>query len=141
MKLTFEFSSFEEMARFCCEFVEGQNRRDAFVASRIKEPTSVSNPMGHPTTLPAFLKPSKDDLSRPESLIVFDQRIQNCLRAGGVKSIEDLLTRSEEELLTFQNFGRKHLNSVKEVLSAYGLLPRSMYWPSPMPHPVSGGPT
>ena len=48
-------------------------------------------------------------------------RSANCLKSGHIKSLFDLVTKSEQEMLKFRNFGRKSLNEIKEVLSSMGL--------------------
>ena len=48
-------------------------------------------------------------------------RSSNCLKAAGIKSIRDLVTRSEGDMLKYRNFGRKSLTELNEVLTAMGL--------------------
>ena len=48
-------------------------------------------------------------------------RSSNCLKAAGIKSIRDLVTRSEAEMLKYRNFGRKSLSELNEVLTGMGL--------------------
>ena len=48
-------------------------------------------------------------------------RSSNCLKAAGIKSIRDLVTRSESEMLKYRNFGRKSLSELNEVLTNMGL--------------------
>ncbi|MBK7993692.1 MAG: hypothetical protein IPK14_09775 [Blastocatellia bacterium] len=48
-------------------------------------------------------------------------RAYNCLRNADVKTLRELLQKSERELLMTRNFGRKSLNEIKEILSAMGL--------------------
>lgn len=48
-------------------------------------------------------------------------RSSNCLKAAGIKSIRDLVTRSEAEMLKYRNFGRKSLSELTEVLISMGL--------------------
>jgi DNA-directed RNA polymerase subunit alpha len=43
-------------------------------------------------------------------------RSSNCLKAAGIKNIRDLVTRSEQEMLKYRNFGRKSLSELNEVL-------------------------
>ena len=39
-------------------------------------------------------------------------RSANCLKAGNIETLYDLVTKSESEMLTFRNFGRKSLNEI-----------------------------
>jgi len=48
-------------------------------------------------------------------------RSSNCLKTANIKSIADLVTKSEVDMLKYRNFGRKSLNEIKEVLSEMGL--------------------
>ena len=48
-------------------------------------------------------------------------RAQNCLRNAEIKSISDLVQKTEAEMLKTKNFGRKSLNEIKEVLTEMGL--------------------
>lgn len=48
-------------------------------------------------------------------------RAQNCLKNANIKTIDDLVRKSEHEMLRTKNFGRKSLNEIKEMLSSMGL--------------------
>lgn len=48
-------------------------------------------------------------------------RSHNCLEAAGIKTIGELITKSESEMLKFRNFGRKSLNEIKAMLKTMGL--------------------
>jgi DNA-directed RNA polymerase subunit alpha len=48
-------------------------------------------------------------------------RSANCLKAGHIDSLFDLVTKSESEMLKFRNFGRKSLNEIGEILQGMGL--------------------
>ncbi len=43
-------------------------------------------------------------------------RSSNCLRAANIQSIEDLVTKTESEMLKYRNFGRKSLNEISAIL-------------------------
>jgi DNA-directed RNA polymerase subunit alpha len=45
----------------------------------------------------------------------------NCLEAAGIKTIRDLVQKSEQEMLKYRNFGRKSLNEIKSILRDMGL--------------------
>jgi len=64
--------------------------------------------------LAEMLKRSVDELE-------LSVRSANCLKAGHIESIFDLVTRSESEMLKFRNFGRKSLNEIGEILEGMGL--------------------
>jgi DNA-directed RNA polymerase subunit alpha len=48
-------------------------------------------------------------------------RAANCLKNASIRTIADLVQRSEAEMLKTKNFGRKSLNEIKEILSEMGL--------------------
>jgi DNA-directed RNA polymerase subunit alpha len=48
-------------------------------------------------------------------------RSYNCLEAAGIKTIRDLVQKSEGEMLRYRNFGRKSLNEIKAILKDMGL--------------------
>ena len=48
-------------------------------------------------------------------------RAANCLKNANIKTIADLVQKTESEMLRTKNFGRKSLNEIKEILSEMGL--------------------
>jgi DNA-directed RNA polymerase subunit alpha len=48
-------------------------------------------------------------------------RSYNCLKNANIKTIADLVQKTEQEMLRTKNFGRKSLNEIKEILSGMGL--------------------
>lgn len=48
-------------------------------------------------------------------------RAANCLKNANIKTIADLVQKSEMEMLKTKNFGKKSLNEIKEILSEMGL--------------------
>jgi DNA-directed RNA polymerase subunit alpha len=48
-------------------------------------------------------------------------RSANCLQQANIKSIGDLVQRTEAEMLKTKNFGRKSLKEIKEILAEMGL--------------------
>lgn len=48
-------------------------------------------------------------------------RASNCIKEAKIKSIGELVSKSEAEMLKFKNFGRKSLNELSAVLKANGL--------------------
>lgn len=45
----------------------------------------------------------------------------NCLEAAGIKTIRDLVQKSENEMLRYRNFGRKSLTEIKNILKEMDL--------------------
>lgn len=48
-------------------------------------------------------------------------RSYNCLKNANIKTIADLVQKTEQEMLRTKNFGRKSLNEIKEILNSMGL--------------------
>jgi len=48
-------------------------------------------------------------------------RSYNCLEAAGIKTIRDLVQKTEQEMLKYRNFGRKSLSEIKNILAEMGL--------------------
>lgn len=48
-------------------------------------------------------------------------RSANCLKTANIRTIADLVQKSESEMLKYKNFGRKSLNEIKEILTGMGL--------------------
>jgi DNA-directed RNA polymerase subunit alpha len=48
-------------------------------------------------------------------------RSYNCLKNANIRTIRELVQKSETEILKTKNFGRKSLNEIKEILASMGL--------------------
>ncbi len=48
-------------------------------------------------------------------------RAANCLKNANIKTIADLVQKTEVEMLKTKNFGKKSLNEIKEILAEMGL--------------------
>ena len=48
-------------------------------------------------------------------------RSYNCLKNADIRTIRDLVQRSEREMLATKNFGKKSLNEIKDILNGMGL--------------------
>lgn len=57
-------------------------------------------------------------LTTPVEELELSVRSHNCLRAANIKTIADLVSRDESELLKFRNFGRKSLAELSEIIEA-----------------------
>ena len=63
----------------------------------------------------------KSMLSKSVEELELSVRSSNCLKNANIKTIADLVTKSEVDMLKYRNFGRKSLNEIKEVLSEMGM--------------------
>ena len=48
-------------------------------------------------------------------------RSGNCLKASNIRTLGDLVQKSESEMLQFRNFGKKSLNEISDILQRHGL--------------------
>jgi len=63
------------------------------------------------------LNPSTIPISRLE----FSIRTENCLNSAGLRTIGDIMAKSERELMEIRNFGQRCLREVKEILGVFDL--------------------
>src|SRR5262249_50315125 len=63
----------------------------------------------------------RENLQRSIDELELSVRSYNCLKNADIKTIGDLVQRSESEMLKTKNFGRKSLNEIKELLAEMGL--------------------
>ncbi len=67
------------------------------------------------------LEKMQENLSRSVEELELSVRASNCLKNAGIKTIGELVQKTESEMLKTKNFGRKSLNEIKEMLSGMGL--------------------
>jgi DNA-directed RNA polymerase subunit alpha len=67
-----------------------------------------------PENLAEYLNKSVDELE-------LSVRSANCLKNAGIRTIHDLVQRTEKDMLETKNFGRKSLNEIKDILRPMGL--------------------
>jgi DNA-directed RNA polymerase subunit alpha len=61
------------------------------------------------------------NLLRSVNELELSVRAANCLKNANIRTIADLVQKSENEMLKTKNFGRKSLNEIKEILAEMGL--------------------
>jgi DNA-directed RNA polymerase subunit alpha len=61
------------------------------------------------------------NLFRSVNELELSVRAANCLKNANIKTIADLVQKSEAEMLKTKNFGKKSLNEIKEILTDMGL--------------------
>ncbi|MCS6884571.1 MAG: DNA-directed RNA polymerase subunit alpha [Blastocatellia bacterium] len=67
--------------------------------------------------LPQF----NEHLDRSVEELELSVRSYNCLKNADIRTIRELVQKTEAEMLKTKNFGRKSLNEIKEILGALGL--------------------
>jgi len=60
-------------------------------------------------------------LARPVDELELSVRASHCLKAANIRTIADLVVRTESEMLQFPNFGKKSLDEIKCILESMGL--------------------
>jgi DNA-directed RNA polymerase subunit alpha len=83
--------------------------------------------------------PRNDLLDRAVDELELSVRSYNCLKNANIKSIRELVLRTEREMLATKNFGRKSLNEIKEILQGMGLDFGMEFDDQGNPIPGSGG--
>jgi DNA-directed RNA polymerase subunit alpha len=63
----------------------------------------------------------RGDLDKSVEELELSVRSSNCLRAAEIKSIGDLVQKTESEMLKYRNFGRKSLKEIQDLLAEMGL--------------------
>lgn len=61
------------------------------------------------------------NLFRSVNELELSVRAANCLKNANIKTIADLVQKTEGEMLKTKNFGKKSLNEIKEILTDMGL--------------------
>ena len=79
----------------------------------------VQEPVEAPSTRSASA--FNEHLDRSVDELELSVRAYNCLKNSDIKSIRDLVQKSENEMLKTKNFGRKSLNEIKDILNSMGL--------------------
>jgi len=62
-----------------------------------------------------------ENLSRSVDELELSVRSYNCLKNANIRTIGELVQKTEAEMLKTKNFGRKSLNEIKEILASMGL--------------------
>jgi DNA-directed RNA polymerase subunit alpha len=63
----------------------------------------------------------KELLGRSVEELELSVRSSNCLRRANIKTLSDLVRRSEQDMLKYRNFGKQSLKEISEILTGMGL--------------------
>jgi len=72
-----------------------------------------------PTEQPRAI--SNEHLDKSVEELELSVRSYNCLKNANIRTIRELVQKTEPEMLKTKNFGRKSLNEIKEILQTMGL--------------------
>ncbi len=67
------------------------------------------------------LERMKELLNRSVEELELSVRSSNCLKAANIKSLGELVRKTEADMLKYRNFGRKSLKEIVEILEGMGL--------------------
>lgn len=73
-----------------------------------------------PTEAPST-QVNNEHLDKSVEELELSVRSYNCLKNANIRTIRELVQKSEPEMLKTKNFGRKSLNEIKEILASMGL--------------------
>ncbi|HVP67775.1 MAG TPA: DNA-directed RNA polymerase subunit alpha [Anaeromyxobacteraceae bacterium] len=98
----------------------------AYAAKILKEQLSIfinfdetEEPVSEPLAVPEQVL--NENLFRSVDELELSVRSANCLQNANIKTIGDLVQKTEAEMLKTKNFGRKSLKEIKEILAEMGL--------------------
>jgi DNA-directed RNA polymerase subunit alpha len=119
----------------------------AYAAKIIKEQLTVFINFDE-TEEPIIAETPKEEAKLNENLfrsvdeLELSVRSANCLQQANIKTIGDLVQRTEAEMLKTKNFGRKSLKEIKEILAEMGLSlgMKLDNWPQKQVVPLSAEP-
>jgi DNA-directed RNA polymerase subunit alpha len=72
-------------------------------------------------TEPARMGVANEHLDKSVEELELSVRSYNCLKNANIRTIRELVQKSETDMLKTKNFGRKSLNEIKEILQTMGL--------------------
>jgi DNA-directed RNA polymerase subunit alpha len=103
----------QEAISLAAELLADHLRIFSAFETRIEEREEMSAPEVDPRMAEMLGKPIEElDLS---------VRSANCLKNANIRTLGDLVQRTEREMLSTKNFGRKSLDEIKDVLASLGL--------------------
>ncbi|MFZ5995998.1 MAG: DNA-directed RNA polymerase subunit alpha [Nitrospirota bacterium] len=91
---------------------------DLFIFVEEPEETEESSHAASPVTATPAMN---EHLLKSIDELELSVRAYNCLKNANIKTLGDLVQRTEHEMLKTKNFGRKSLNEIKDILTSMGL--------------------
>ena len=76
---------------------------------------------GGDATPATLTEESNEHLDKSIEELELSVRSYNCLKNANIRTIRELVAKTENDLLKTKNFGRKSLNEIKEILQTMGL--------------------
>lgn len=91
-----------------------------FEEEEVQAPEVVPSPAVSPTAVPDMDR-LRELLGQPVDIIELSVRASNCLKAAKIRTIGDLVSKKDDELISYKNFGKKSLDEIKERLTELNL--------------------
>ena len=84
--------------------------------------TDLSDNLGSRSTVVDKIEPQRDKvLEMTIEELDLSVRSFNCLKRAGINTVEDLISKTQEEMIKVRNLGRKSLEEVEHKLAMMGL--------------------
>jgi len=86
-----------------------------------QKPVAEATPVLETAKTPSTPSGLKEIIHQPVEMIELSARASNCLKAAKIKTIGELISKTEEELMNFKNFGKKSLEEIRDRLKEMNL--------------------
>ncbi|TKB90986.1 MAG: 30S ribosomal protein S11 [Nitrospira sp.] len=100
---------------------KGSRKSTPFAAQRAGEAAARKAMESGMRTVDVYVNEVNKHLFRSVNELELSVRAANCLKNANIKTIADLVQKTEGEMLRTKNFGKKSLNEIKEILTEMGL--------------------
>lgn len=90
-----------------------------FTGKEVRRPYSPKTPQDRPAE--KTTQPGSQQVPKLVGELELTVRTWNGLDAHGIETIDQLISKTENDLLQFRNFGKKSLDSLKTEMAKYGL--------------------
>lgn len=88
---------------------------------KVEEPQEISEESGESAEAKAKEAAAGDGRETPIEKLALSTRTQNVLEKSSLKTVEDLITLSEEEMMNLEGMGEKGLKEIKKAIGNFGL--------------------
>ena len=94
---------------------------DSRPPEHLHQPRGRRRAAGRGRRRPAAFGLGNENLDKSVEELELSVRSYNCLKNANIRTIRELVQKTEAEMLKTKNFGRKSLNEIKEILHTMGL--------------------
>ena len=100
------------------------DRTESSSSSTLLSRCSLTDEAGDQPLEGAGIEPAasvNEHLDKSVEELELSVRSYNCLKNANIRTLRELVQKTEGEMLKTKNFGRKSLNEIKEILTTMGL--------------------